>query len=670
MEFIETAIYAVMVRTYFYFEDMGRTNSFERFPYLKTLTERLTEEALDAWEHGAEIQESRYWELLKSIGGREKVDPVVHTALDLCLAASCVSEFAFYLKYHTDNTATLQLAFELEGISFPSYKEISDRMLQLQKICRIDWQRSPLSYATLEADHRLLAYLLVDEKSNSEPLRLPAFGNGEWFLCQEPLHPMFVHQELANECAEWLQEGLSPAVLQIAGKGGRRFLTKHIARLLGQNLFLMSAEKCREFFTETAEEQKGELIRELFWQDGILCLHGLQTEMFAKWQASEEDFWKNVVSPLLDTGIWILLCTEEHFSFDYSRLIGKKVDLKPLSREERQLVFEGFASMYGLSIDCVRYSVRYRLSAGEIASAVGLWRQEGTGTEQDFTRISTQLLNSRNEKTLGSISYPTVELADLKVPDEIQQTLEQICCSAIYGYRIFDEWGLKQQYPYGRAVTVMLTGPPGTGKTMTANGIANELGLPLYQVDLSRVMDKYIGETEKHLEQIFSFAEKTNAVLFFDEADALFGRRGEVTEGKDRYANMEVAYILQRIEQFEGIVILSTNFYKNIDKAFLRRMKYVLKYQIPNKTIRQGIWESCLPSEQFREEVDTDYLAAQFEFSGGMIKNVVLSACVIAVHKGKPLDMEHLLQAIRAEYEKMEWPVAAGMWGEYEYLMI
>lgn len=204
---------------------------------------------------------------------------------------------------------------------------------------------------------------------------------------------------------------------------------------------------------------------------------------------------------------------------------------------------------------------------------------------------------------------------------------------------------------------------------MTVHAIACELGILLYQVDLSRVMDKYIGETEKHLEEIFTFAEKANVVLFFDEADVLFGRRGEVTEGRDRYANMEVSYILQCVEQFDGIVVLSTNFYNNIDKAFLRRMKYVLKYQIPDEALRRSIWESCLPAEQFWEPLDMDYLAAQFEFTGGMIKNVVLGACVMAVHAKKQLCMEFLLQAIRTEYEKMEWPVSAGMWGEYGYLV-
>ena len=670
MEFMETAIYAVIVRTYFYFEKTGRTNSFERFPYLKTLTERLTEDALEVWERSEGIQATRYWELLKSIADGEDVDPVIHTAFDLCLAAAWVPEFAAYLNYYTGNTATIQLAFELEGSFCPSCEEIADRLCKLQKICRIDWKKVPLSYAVVEADQRLLTHLFVRENTDGGMIQPSIFENGEWFLQEENLHPMFVHQELACECAEWLRESAPQSVLQIAGSGGRRFLAKNIARLLRQNLFLVSAEKCRDFFTEGAEERKGELIRELFWRGGMLCLYGLQEEMFEKWQVTEEDFRKNVVLPLSDMGISVLLCTGTRFTFSDGCLIGKRVALKPLTREERQQVFEGFASMYGLSIDCVRYSVRYRLSAKEIAGAVELWRQEGSGTEQDFTRIATQLLSDRSRKALGDISYPAVRFTDLKVPDEMRGILGQICCSAMHGYRIFEDWGLGQQYPYGRAVTVMLSGPPGTGKTMTAQTIAGELGMPLYQVDLSSVMDKYIGETEKHLEEIFSFAEKANVVLFFDEADALFGKRGEVTEGRDRYANMEVAYILQRIEQFEGIVILSTNFYNNIDKAFLRRMKYTLKYQMPDEAIRRSIWESCLPVEQFREEMDINYLAAQFEFTGGMIKNVVLNACVSAVHRREQLGMEHLLQAIRAEYEKMEWPVSAGMWGEYEYLMM
>lgn len=670
MEFLETAVCAIIVRTYFYFEETGRENSFDRFPYLKTLSERFNDEAMKVWEESEGIQAVRYWETLRSVGDHENVDPVVHTALDLCLAVTLVPEFGIYLNYYTGNTAALQLAFEMEGNSCPSYEEVTEKLKQLEKICRVDWKKVPLSHTVIEADHRLLAHLLVEKEDDDELSLSFVLGNGEWFFCHEALHPMFVHKEVADECAHWLQTERNKTLLQVTGRGGRRFLAKHIARILEKNLFLLSAEKCMSSLAGNTEDIKGELLRELFWQKGMLCLYGWKEELLTKWQIEEEDFFKEILLPLLDMDIPIILCTKERFSFYSGSPVGKKMDLPPLTREERQQVFEGFASMYDLSVDCALYSVRYRLSAGEIAGAIALWKQEGMGTEQAFTRICTRLLSESSDGALGDISYPETRFNDLKVPDEVQKTLEQICCSVMCGYMIFEGWGLKKQYPYGRAITVMLSGPPGTGKTMTAHAIAGELGLPLYQVDLSKVMDKYIGETEKHLEKIFSFAEKTNIVLFFDEADALFGKRGEVTESKDRYANVEVAYILQRIEQFEGIVILSTNFYSNIDKAFLRRMKYVLKYKMPDEALRLKLWESCLPKEQFREELDIGYLASQFEFTGGMIKNVVLSACVTAIYGENPLSMEHILQAIKAEYEKMEWPVSAGMWGQYGYLMM
>lgn len=428
------------------------------------------------------------------------------------------------------------------------------------------------------------------------------------------------------------------------------------------------------------------LFHELFFHKGMLCIYGVTGEFLRAMQMEEGDFLKKLVLPFLENGTGVILCTgtEVHFPGE-GRFFVPCVELEELTRAEREAVFRGFAELYGFSMDCGQYSVRYRLSASEIARALGLWRSvESEGAEERtqcvgaenrkteemrFSGICYEILQEEQEKSLGKVLYPSVALTDLKVPVSFGETLGQICCSMKEGHRIFEEWNLTGQYPYGRAVTVLLAGPPGTGKTMTAHGLARELGIPLYQVDLSHIMDKYIGETEKHLEQVFAFAEKTNMILFFDEADSLFGKRGEVTEGRDRYANMEVSYILQRIEQFEGMVVLATNFYNNIDKAFLRRMKYVLKYQLPDEAIRRSIWESCLPPELPGAELNVDYLAGQFEFTGGMIKNVVFNACVMAKYEGGQLDMEHILRAIRAEYEKMEWTVSKGMWGEYEYLM-
>ena len=697
MEFVEIEMYAVILRTHSYMEETGRHNSFDRFQYLQVLTERLTEEVLNHWEHDTGEQAERYWNLLQRIGDGQE-DPVLQNTLDLCLAAALIPEFAAYLTYYTGASVTIQTAFALEGVTCPLYEEILDRLEKLERICRIEWGKIPLSLAAIEADNRLIAYLFTgqdgDKKASGGTQDLyggTTFGGGIWFLQGEELHGMFAREELAVSCAEWMRSHIYPSgeellntmqsgvLLQIAGSGGRRFLAKHIARLVEKDMLLLPAEKCGGFFGEDKRNRLGELRRELFWHQGMLCLYGLDQAQLAEWKIDAEDFLETVVWPLLAAGISVILCTAAGLiccGEEAGRM--RSVELTPLSRAEREQMFRGLALRYEAEADWKRASVRYRLSASEMARAFGQW-QQGAGaqgaveTPKDFdgqfSRICCEMLGNREDRRYGEVCYPSERLSDLKVSEEIREVLGQICSSALEGHRIFEEWGLAQQYPYGRAVTVLLAGPPGTGKTMTAHVIANTLGIPLFQVDLSGIMDKYIGETEKHLEHIFAFAGKTNTVLFFDEADALFGRRGEVVEGKDRYANMEVSYILQRVEQFEGVVVLATNFYNNIDKAFLRRMKYVLKFQMPDVALRRSIWESCLPPGVPTGELDMDYLSEKFEFSGGMIKNVVLAACVMAVHEGKRVDMGHILRAVRAEHEKMEWPVSGNMWGAYAYLM-
>ncbi|MCR4591177.1 MAG: ATP-binding protein [Lachnospiraceae bacterium] len=215
-----------------------------------------------------------------------------------------------------------------------------------------------------------------------------------------------------------------------------------------------------------------------------------------------------------------------------------------------------------------------------------------------------------------------------------------------------------------------MSGPPGTGKTMTANAIAGELSLPLYQVNLSNIVDKYIGETEKNLEKVFDYAEKSNAILFFDEADALFGTRSEVRDAKDRYANTEISYLLQRIEAYEGIVIMATNIKGNIDPAFMRRIRYVVHFENPDLDMRREIWKSLFTEDVPHDEIDIEYLASQFDkFTGSMIKSVFLNACSAAAGAGENLNMRHLVSSLKHELEKGS-PVgfSSDSLGKYAYL--
>jgi SpoVK/Ycf46/Vps4 family AAA+-type ATPase len=202
---------------------------------------------------------------------------------------------------------------------------------------------------------------------------------------------------------------------------------------------------------------------------------------------------------------------------------------------------------------------------------------------------------------------------------------------------VYDEWGFGARSPAGQGIKVLFSGASGTGKTMTAAVIARHLGLDLYKIDLSSVVSKYIGETEKNLDRIFRAAEHSSAILFFDEADALFGKRSEVKDAHDRYANVEVAYLLQKLEAHPGAVILASNLSRNIDEAFLRRMHYTVEFPLPDEALRRRLWQGMFPPEApVAEDVDLSFLARQFPLAGGDIRNIALDAAFQAAQEATP----------------------------------
>lgn len=200
---------------------------------------------------------------------------------------------------------------------------------------------------------------------------------------------------------------------------------------------------------------------------------------------------------------------------------------------------------------------------------------------------------------------------------------------------------------------MLFYGAPGTGKTMAAQVLAAELGLPLYRVDLSQLISKYIGETQKNIGQIFDEAERSECILLFDEADAIFTRRSDVSDAQDRYSNAETAYLLQRIEQYGGVCILATNLLQNFDDAFRRRISYMVHFPLPDEGLRQELWESIFPEETpLGEDLDPALLARAFELSGASIKNAALHGALLAAAEGTEVQMRHLMGSIRNEYEK------------------
>ncbi len=245
---------------------------------------------------------------------------------------------------------------------------------------------------------------------------------------------------------------------------------------------------------------------------------------------------------------------------------------------------------------------------------------------------------------------------DLKLPDSEKTLLRQIADQVGQRSTVYDDWGFRQRMNRGLSISALFTGESGTGKTMAAEVLAHELGLTLYRIDLSAVVSKYIGETEKNLRKLFDAAEDGGAILFFDEADALFGKRSEVKDSHDRYANIEVNYLLQRLESFRGLAILATNMKGALDSAFLRRLRFVVNFPFPGVAERRAIWASVFPAQAATATLDFDRLA-RLALTGGSIQGIALNAAFMAAKAGVPIGMPLLLDAARAEYRKLDKPV-------------
>lgn len=242
---------------------------------------------------------------------------------------------------------------------------------------------------------------------------------------------------------------------------------------------------------------------------------------------------------------------------------------------------------------------------------------------------------------------------DLILPTDAKTRLADIVRAIEQRSRVLDEWGFGRRVGASRGMKVMFSGPSGTGKTMAAGVVAKQLGLDLHRIELGAVVSKYIGETEKNLDRAFGAARRANAILFMDEADALLGKRSEVKDAHDRYANVEVAYLLQKMEDFDGIVIVATNLAQNIDDAFSRRMHYVLEFPLPDASSRERLWRGMIPSAApVAVDVDYTFLGRQFELAGGDIRNSVLDAAYAAARESSEITFGHLLRAVARQFAK------------------
>ena len=337
-----------------------------------------------------------------------------------------------------------------------------------------------------------------------------------------------------------------------------------------------------------------------------------------------------------------------------------QIDLPALTAAEQHTLWQQAlgAAAPRLNGQLDRLIAQFRLSPVQIRAATADAQQHARIPDDLSAALWTACRRQARPQLddLAQRLEPRATWDDLVLPERAKQTLREIAAHVRQRETVYEAWGFSARSLNGLGVTALFAGDSGTGKTMAAEVLANELHLDLYRIDLSQVVNKYIGETEKNLRRVFDAAETGGAILLFDEADALFGRRSEVKDSHDRYANIEVSYLLQRMEAYRGLAILTTNMKNALDAAFLRRLRFVVHFPFPDARQRAEIWQRIFPAATPTAQLLPDRLA-RLNVSGGSIRNIALHAAFLAADARAPVQMEHLLQAARSECAKLEKPL-------------
>ena len=433
----------------------------------------------------------------------------------------------------------------------------------------------------------------------------------------------------------------------------RRDAAMELARECGAELLIAevgrAARGCGDF-----ESWLAHLSREARLRQAMVCCEGVDS--------LDEAGRESLLRVLAGRGGVTVLSGARKWKADASRFRGLiTVPFEMPDWRDRRRVWESALRDHGLhargtALDGLAESFRFTRSQIADASAAAANLAQYRRQRMRVTHVF-EAARMRSGNDMGNLATRVPAARgwdDIVLPAETTEQLREICRRVTLRRRVQDEWGFARRFPTGRGVNALFHGHSGTGKTMAAEVIAQELELELYKIDLAGVVSKYIGETEKNLERIFATAENANVILFFDEADALFGKRSEVRDSHDRYANLEISYLLQKMEAYEGLSILATNLRQNLDDAFLRRLAFTIAFPFPDEPNRRKIWGGIWPKNAPLEpDVDCDWLGDRFLMSGGNIRNAAVGAAFLAAEEGGAVSMAHVLRAIRSEFLKM-----------------
>lgn len=559
---------------------------------------------------------------------------------------------------------TLEVALKIlsdDHREYPAYKRewINGGSLQRFLLSDSPWNQYGQN-REIRLDARIVHFILGMDK-----LSYQLENYIKIFYPDASLSPLLIQTDLQERLRSYYTPAFKEhetiiANLEGAYGTGKTFQLRHLCKSLDKNLLLLDMT----LFLSDASPEKliQSIICETILQDAILALK-ITDSIEDKIITGLKGLTNGFVNEFPFGRILFVVSTQsmkKYFSGKRERILYYQLELP--DEMERKCIWQSMGREYRFDkpIKWGEFASKFRFTPGQIKDSLELACVNAAGNKSRQDEIDTGSLISacyQNGKshliTKARKIHAKFYWEDIILTDEAKSLLMDACNQMKYRQMVFGDWGFEKKLSYGKGLSIVFSGPPGTGKTMSAQVVANELQLELYKVDLANLVSKYIGETEKNLEGIFDEARLSNAILFFDEADAVFGKRTEVKDSHDRHANVETAYLLQRIEDYEGVTILATNYLKNIDEAFLRRFNFVIDFPFPDADYREKIWRSIFPKETPLKDLDFSLIAKRFEISGGNIKNIAIAAAFIAAEKNEPVGTGHIIKAAKNELNKI-----------------
>jgi len=613
---------------------------------------------LEACETEADAAEDAGCRLrLRDLAATFELDPVDVDLLLVGVAADVDPRFEQFFGYLNDDVTrrrpSVAVALELAGVPLSSaagHAHLLHGPLVRGGLLELDDSDRPFPGRALRVPDRVVAFLLGDDAPDAALAPV---------LTDLPDVPWGDPRPLAQA----LGDGITLVYLREPATGSGRVLAVEALRLVGERQLLLDLDRLKR--QPDPERLARIAVREVRLSGAGLVAGPVQAVRDRP----------NLIQQLNAAPRPLLLVGDLSWDPEWTSEPPLFVDVPPSTHAERRQLWQFALAGASTGDDCLEATSTFRLRPEDVARAARSARVQSTLAKDrrltaDHLRIGARSENGSALERLARRIDPAVGWDELVLPPSVLTALHEVALRARHRERVLGDWRMRPGGGRGQGVAALFAGDSGTGKTMSAEVIARDLGLELYVVDLATVVDKYVGETEKNLERIFSAAAGVNAVLLFDEADAVFGKRSEVRDAHDRYANIESAYLLQRMESFDGLAVLATNLRANIDDAFTRRLDVVVDFPLPDPLHRLALWDRCLGSSVRRsDDVDLPFCADSFELAGGSIRSAAVTAAYLAAADAGVIGMRHVVTAVQREYRKLGRLCLQSEFGRYWSLL-